>query len=312
MMDVALSPGCPLFEEQHDLELMTVLRGVRRGWHSLATPSPTELKKLLPAHTWETYGVLLAESTKASAYAPYLHAPTDCRTCDPEALADLLGQPVVLIVENPTTDGRFVSEVSARLRPRVHRRLAGPDASIVIVHGGGIGEIPKEIKRYVTALRSRAYVPGLPRRVVAITDSDARSPGRVSTAATAVTKVANDYGIDHWVLAMRSIENYIPDQALLSYAATRAHASSAIDVVVALPVPARDHYPVKVGLPPESERTPDELMLYGASVEAGKGVGDFVVDFFENFPQLLIRHELRARDHDRDLEKMLDMIERNA
>lgn len=311
-MDVALSPGCPLFDRQHHLELMAVIRGVRRGWHSLAMPSPTELEKLLPADTWNTYGVLLAESAPSSVYAPYLYEPTDCESCDPVALADLLGQPAVLIVENPATDGRFVIEVSARLRPRLYRRLTGPDASVVVAHGAGIGEVPKEIKRYVSSLRARAYVPGLPRRVVAITDSDARGPGRVSPAAVAVTKAANDHGVDHWVLAMRTIENYIPDEALRSYAATRTDASNAVEVVVALPVPARDHYPVKVGLPVESERTPDEMMLYGKGVPPGVGVGDFIVDFFENFPQLLIRHELQARDHQSDLEKMLDMIERNA
>jgi hypothetical protein len=111
---------------------------------------------------------------------------------------------------------------------------------------------------------------------------------------------------------MRSIENYIPDEALRSYAATRAHASSAVGVVVALPVPARDHYPMKVGLPIEAEREPGEVSLYGAGAAAGVGVGDFIVDFFENFPHLLVRHELQARDHQSDLEQMLDLIERNA
>lgn len=312
MMDVALSPRCPLFDDQHHLELMAVIRGVVLGWHSLATPSPTELENLLPAHSWQTYGVLLAESAKTAVYAPHLYQPTDCQSCDPAALADLLGQPAVLIVENPATDGQFIIEVSSRLRPRLYRRLAGPKPSIVVAHGAGIGEIPKEIRRYVSALRSNAYVPGLPRRVVAISDSDARCPGKVSTAATAVTKAANDHGIDHWVLAMRSIENYIPDEALRSYAATRKNASSAVEVVVALPLPARDHYPVKDGLPGESERTPDEATLYGTGIPPEMGVGDFIGDFFENFPHLLVRHELQARDHQMDLEKMLDTIERNV
>lgn len=312
MMDVALSPECPLFEDQHHMELMAVIRGVVLGWHSLAAPSRAELEDLLPAHTWQTYGVLLAKSATTAVNAPHLYKPTDCQSCDPEALAGLLSQPAVLIVENPATDGQFIIEVSARLRPRLHRRLAGPNPSIVVAHGAGIGEIPKEIKRYVSELRARAYVPGLPRRVIAISDSDARSPGKVSTAATAVTRAANDHGIDHWVLAMRSIENYIPDEALRSYAATRKTAWDGVEVLVTLPLPARDHYPVKDGLPVESERTPDEMALYGTGVPAGVGVGDFIVDFFQHFPQLLVRHELQARDHQRDLEKMLDVIERNV
>ena len=73
--------------------------------------------------------------------------------------------------------------------------------------------------------------------------------------------------------------------------------------MVTLPLPARDHYPVKDGLPDESERTPDEMTLYGRACPRRVGVGDFIVDFFEHFPQLLVRHELQARDHQGDLEK---------
>ena len=128
-------------------------------------PRAQNSKNLLPAHTWQTYGVLLAKSATTAVNAPHLYKPTDCQSCDPEALAGLLSQPAVLIVENPATDGQFIIEVSARLRPRLHRRLAGPSPSIVVAHGAGIGEIPKEIKRYVSdtpspRVRARAAAKG--------------------------------------------------------------------------------------------------------------------------------------------------------
>jgi hypothetical protein len=83
---------------------------------------------------------------------------------------------------------------------------------------------------------------------------------------------------------------------------------AAIRQVVALPRPARDHYPMKSGL----ERSSDELesgLYSGCDLRAG--LGDFMADLIANFYYSITANELRGRDGCGELDSLLDELEEN-
>ena len=233
-------------------------------------------------------------------------SPALCQDCDPGRLVKYLELEVVVLVENASSDGRFLRKAIEHLRPELGRLFADPRV-IDIRQAGGIGELMKEAERCM-AFRSALVPAGAPSRVIAVADSDAPKPAALSSAAKSLVGNGEKKGYGVHVLAKRAIENYVPDEALAEYRRIRPHAGKAIDLVLGLDDVARDHYPMKTGLDESAAKTglyPDDVLLHAA-------VGDFIVDLLTECPQALDQASLCARDHGQDLLALIELLEANT
>jgi hypothetical protein len=180
---IQLSESCPiLVSDQAVPQLHRLLYSITiHQWHTIAIPSPDRLKKIVPAHVWEVYGTFLVQAFKRSVNSSETVAfHSDCGSCDPVKIADYYSLPLVLIVENITTDGALVGLVANKLRPRLARKMTGKHPALAFHQAGGIGEVPKSIRRLALIYDRARPDKDLPLRVVVLTDSDAKTPGQES------------------------------------------------------------------------------------------------------------------------------------
>lgn len=310
-MIISLSEKCSIFDQANEYHLHRFLQtATGMGWHTIATPAPERLKEVLPAHVWRLYGEYLQQAWKTLINSPqrWVNHP-DCAACDPAKLAEYYNQPYVLLLENQYTDGRWIKAIIKRLRPRLAYAFAQIHPRLSIQQAGGIGEIPK-VLREIARDYERSRPGGLaPLCIMTIADSDAKRPGAISEQARQVTRVAEELGVASHILHKRSIENYVPDDALLAYSSVRTERRDASEFIVSLPAVARDHYPMKAGL---SVRDVEEFSdVYPTETPVGIKLGDFISDLLENFEHLLNAAALRERDGSEELEEILDKLERN-
>lgn len=310
-MDLALSTDCPIFQRHNQLYLNRLLDTLVRGWHTLATPYPSELVEILSPEIWDSYGDVLSQDLKTAtrAFRPLVR-PVDCGACDADHLSRFLSMPTILLVENPRSDGGFLEEVVARLRPRMRSSMMSMNRSVDIRHGGGISEIPKEIRRLSTDYINLAP-PGFPPRFIVLADSDAKYAGDRSEDALRVERVSRSVGVAVHILEKRSIENYIPDEPLREYARTRTQHREAVEIITGLQGEARDYYPMKDGLPKDQSKSREHEPLYPPGLPRAQGLANFVVDFLETSQRHLTRQNLMQRDHSGDLSVLLDILEGN-
>jgi hypothetical protein len=258
---------------------------------------------------WSIFGELIEQKYKAvtNALGRWVRV-ADCSGCLPRHLAEFCDLPTLLLVENVETDGEFIRMVVAKLRPRLRGHFGGTHPLIKVEQGGGIAELVKEINRHgqlYGSVRPHGHVPA---RVVAVADSDAPSPGRPSADANAVRRAATKAGVATHVLTKRTIENYIPDEALHRYAESRRHLLAAVQTITSLPTPARDHYPMKDGL-----KDKDRLDgLYPDDLPSDLGLGDrFMRDLLTHYSYMIEARELRIRDGAGELDDLLRLLEDN-
>ena len=140
-MIVALSPSCPIFSPAHEASLHNLLANVVRGRNILVAPPPAELESLLPSHVWALYGEVVQQrfKTATNLRRSWLHLDS-CDTCDPDRLAMWADLPVLLLVENAHTDGKFIELAIRKCRPWLAGALAGVRPQVEIVQAGGVGE----------------------------------------------------------------------------------------------------------------------------------------------------------------------------
>jgi hypothetical protein len=311
IVDLALSDTCPIFKTGNERYLHRLLDRILQGWHILASPDPVRLQQLLSVETWRIYGIFLTSSYKgATTSFRTLAHPADCASCDVDSLSLFLNLPTVLLVENAKSDGDFIKAVANRLKPRLNGSLRGAYQSVQIYQGGGIGELPREITRI-----SERYIlhrpNGLPPRFLVVADSDAKQPGQPSGDASLVAKAARTTSIDCHILEKRSIENYIPDEALAGFARKRPHLRDAVTAITSLSGAARDHYPVKGGLPGDISKSTEIESLYPTGFPRELGLSNFVTDFLNVSRDNLTKNNLVERDSGGDLKRLLGMLERN-
>ncbi len=310
-MILELSEACPVFEANAEVHLQRLLYAVAvQGWHLIAVPSPDRLEVLLPPHLWRTYREFLRQSYKQVINSPMTIAShSDCSSCDPALLITFYTLPVLILVEDVHSDGEWVRFIAIKLRPRLARRMTSRYPDIEFRHAGGIGQIPAELRRLSKQYRANRPADRIPLRIAAISDGDAKLPGVQSADARAVVRAGAETGADVHVLRKRTIENYVPDEALLNYAA-KHDSQRAAEYITSLRGHARDHYPVKAGL------TDAELSevgsLYGNSPPAGLGMGEFMRDYLANSAYSITEgHQLKGRDASGELDELLDLLERN-
>jgi hypothetical protein len=216
---IVLSESCPIFRAEAEPYLQSLLLTlVIKQRHILASPPPDRLRHILPRHLWDLYGEYLSQSSKqaANSYQRWVHAG-DCGDCDAAKLAHFCDLPTVLIVENTATDGAWIKLIIRRLRPRLARQMAGRHVALEIRHAGGSGEIPKELERVSERHREAIPAETLPLRVLALADSDAIAPERLSDDARAVIRAARHFGAEAHILRKRTIENYQQQYRLLDH-----------------------------------------------------------------------------------------------
>jgi hypothetical protein len=213
------------------------------------------------------------------------------------------------LVENATSDGEFLQLVMAKLRPTLVRKTTGAHPQVQLTQAGGISELPKETLRLGGRYASIRPAANLPPRFIVIADSDGKTPGDQSADARKVIQTASSIGVSYHILRKRSIENYIPDPALQAYVSARKDRSAAVAVIASLEAPARDHYPMKIGLPECDAR--ERPSIYPSDLQASVGLGDFVVDLLTHFKHAVYAEDLRARDGAQELDVLLDLIEEN-
>lgn len=304
-MIIALSETCTLFDPSNEIHLQSLLRTAFMRWHTIACPEPAKLRKILPPHLWRLYGELLTRSYKSALNSRQTWvAHVECGECDAERVAQFYTLPSLLVVENAHSDGAWAEMVAQCLRPGLERYFREPYPMIVVAQAGGLGEIPKELRRQGARYVNLRPCQNVPLRVLALTDSDAKEPGRPSQQALEVLRAAAKLGAAAHVLSKRSIENYVPDSALLEYATTRADRLAAVRKIVSLSGAARDHYPMKTGL--STVEISSRPAFYPASIGTDVGLGDFIQDLLQNFYHTIDASDLRARDGAGELDVFLD------
>lgn len=237
-----------------------------------------------------------------------------------EAAAQLAFAPLRLLVENKANDGLLV-EVALRTygRPETIRLWdANPSTgkALDLVHGGGTGDLKKEIER----LKEDAVKRALPARGVVVTDSDARWPGEISEKANQICDACAGTEIKCVILSCRSAENYIPDECLLRWCAAPncSSAGPQVQALLRLSTTQRDHLRMKgkrSGLREVDERQAleQQIQLFSNIPAEDRalllGFHDKIVRLLEEYLARPSPAELSRRDQRADLRRLVLVIE---
>lgn len=138
--------------------------------------------------------------------------------------ADLLREPVHLVLENARTDLTFIRLLAGPTNTSVLQALAAQPGRIT-VHGGGAGES----KKWLEALADAAPAPAIRRQLLrtwVLFDKDAGDADACSVSRVALDlmklceRIVSTHGDGlSWIcLLRREIESYVPDSALRSEA----------------------------------------------------------------------------------------------
>lgn len=310
-MILMFSDNCPIFEPTAEPHLQSLLNTVViKERHIIASPGPARLKELLPKHVWDCYGEYLVQASKQAINSYQRWAQNaDCSVCDASKVAQFWELPTILIVEDADSDGAWTMLITRKLRPRLFRFMTGRYVGLEIRHAGGIDRIPRELERISRHYREARPAELLPLRVLALADSDAKTPGNPSDAARRVEEAAQTSGSIAHILQKRTIENYMPDNSLYEYVSRHPDRREAVAFITRLTGPARDHYPLKEGL---SERELDETgSMYPQGTPVRLGMGNFIRDFLNDFSIRVEAQSLRERDGVNELDRVLDLFEEN-
>ncbi|MFO0573740.1 MAG: hypothetical protein U1A78_07080 [Polyangia bacterium] len=212
--------------------------------------------------------------------------PDEPRLCLQDAL-DLLRRPTRVLLEDSVTDRAFLSCFLSRQERRFidEREQHG---WLHFEHGGGVP------KMRATILRSRRQWRWCHLNYFVLSDSDALQPGRPSKAVKELNKACGQK-VKYHQLSRRSIENYLPRQALDWWkdrdSADRSRRTK-VRAFFRMSEPQRHHYNMKEGLAGDRPRaTAGESAgdLYAAIEQSDRdalaeGFGPNVADLFSSAP----------------------------
>jgi hypothetical protein len=125
----------------------------------------------------------------------------------------MLALPLLLVLEDRQAGKHFLRCVLPHPR-RGELRAALERGWIRAEHGGGLGTM----KNYVESLQDE---PSERMRVWVLFDSDAQQPAQPSRDSEALRKSCIAAPLSHHQLQRRSIENYLPQEALFHWAGLR-------------------------------------------------------------------------------------------
>lgn len=242
--------------ESEHRHLLKILGRVADGWHVWASPDPGDGAYSALFEAFGTYRELAEKSYLTSRAYPPAHPPRDLVVTrsgrkgeagavielDLEAAAVSLDQPLLLVVENESSDGAFYRLCFDAVDIELSKCLAGPTPAAQFYNGGG-STIPELVK--LRAAHAIKY--GLLLRMVVLIDSDGMVPGHTSKPAKRVEDTGAEYGVRVVVLKKRAIENYAPDDVVTAIGGLFPDLQASAEFIVGLPPAVRDHYPLKRG-----------------------------------------------------------------
>jgi len=177
-------------------------------------------------------------------------APNHLSTSD--ALLSL-ATPAMVIVENEESDGAFLGAMVRAFR-RDAVEYAIHERWLELDHAGGYGEIEKRVERY------KARNTG-PVRLLILADSDRLFPGHESQTYKKILQVCTDHSVPYVLLEKRSIESYLPVEAL-----QRSGRREQYKAYLHLSNPQKDHYRIKSGFSRDRDGTcvvpPEQVALF--------------------------------------------------
>lgn len=226
----------------------------------------------------------------------------------PQQAARYVAKPLCVLVENRFTDGQLLETALDVLSPeplQILRKNKTPD--FIYCDGpGGNGELLKLIQDYV----AKAQEDGIPTRIVVFTDSDGKLPGHVAQKPKEIEAFCKERRVPCLILNKRAIENFIPDE-VLNFCDRKYR--SQVAALIHLTKEHRDHFPIKEGIQDFRELPADEAAFYASVSDAekkslGQGLGKKVIFLLKNHASNVSVEMLQKRDHNGELNKLVQMI----
>ncbi len=250
-----------------------ILHKIDDGWHVWDTSNVVDTRAFDSSSWIRDRGIqgewvreLLVASLQRDVWTSEPHGRRLLVTSDPlkgyeltpEDAARLAEEPVVFLVENRNSDGSFVERIVTECDKTLWRLWRRPGLPIRLDSVGGIGEMPKEVRRRAQGVRVR------PRLVVIVDSERTALDAEESQEARSVKQACEEHGVACWILAKRESENYLP-RALLDGRrdAGREHAVR-VEAWDRLSADQKDLYDMKKGLPQEPTE-PEEALFDGLS-----------------------------------------------
>ena len=245
-----------------------ILYRIEDGWHVWDTSqadlgichNATWIRDRGPQGEWVRE--MLVASIKRAAWTldPHVRSvrvtarPATADEFTPESAYRLAEEPLVILVENRISDGKFVKRIVMELDKSLGRLWSQPGRPIRVDSLGGEGQLAEEIDRRV---RDVPYRP----RLVVIVDSNRKAPGgKVSEVARKLRLVCGRLGVACWVLAKREAENYLPRVLLDERPNAGATHALLVGAWDRLRDDQKDYFDMKSGLP--STPCPIEQALF--------------------------------------------------
>lgn len=308
-------------------ELDRILHTVDDGWHLWEIPDLDAIEEsawLDQEQPWRRE--LLEEAAERPAWQgsegihrrcvivvlePEEIAPTapaegmeDILHLSPRVARLFLSQPLRILMENTESDGLFLNAVLDVLGPDELQALRQCRPPALEYDSAGGSELPKRIRRYL----NDPDWQGIPRRLFAFADSDRRTHDAdlaSSSVAKGVTKVCTERHVPYHVLRKRSIENYLPQEALEAWAALPNHVSfrPRVAMMARLDPEQRDYFPMKKGFLNGIPEEQEDLFASPRWPEADRrdfprresGFGPDIVNLFRDHRDAITPEALRRR-----------------
>ena len=303
------------------LWLDRILHRIEDGWHVwdlTGTPDAEAIEATAwssdPGRQGKQLRELLVAATQRSAWdlGPYtrrLRVTTRPAAADelaPQQACRLADEPLMILVENNSSDGTFIKRVVTELDKSVHGIWRREGEPIRFVSVGGAGQMPQEVERRT------GEVPYRP-RLVAVIDSDRKGPGDSESGdARRLRETCERHGLSCWVLAKRAAENYLPRVLLGERPNTGAEHARTVGAWARLSDDQKDFVDMKRGLPETPSAIEDNLFddLPEADREIlAAGFGPNVHECWSVWHVREVGDELRTRGRG-DLEHGIELIRR--
>ena len=303
-----------------------ILYRIEDGWHVWDTTGRT-VPDEIEASAWildrgrqgKRVREMLVASTQRSAWTLAPHGrrlrvttrpiergefePDGVDALEPEDAVRLADEPLVILVENRSSDGAFVRRIVTELCKSLDKLWKRPGEPIRFDSVGGAGQMAEEVERRMQGKRHRP-------RLVAVSDSDRKGPDdSESGAARKLHRACDDRGVPCWILAKREAENYLPRTLLAERPDAGPDHHRQVETWDELDEDQKDFFDMKKGLPDDLSETEEKLfgtLTPGRREILSRGFGPTVYECW-NLWNVQVKADLLRRGQG-DLERGIDLI----
>lgn len=332
-MRFAVQPAAMNGPEAVQYALDAILFRVEDEVHEMDIPQADQLEESLWYRSSRPVRQKLLEKiAEASLYrglpseGPHLRQAEVTDAASATQARSLAYSPLLVLLENDVSDAalveaalkKFAKPATVELCFGAPSRLAPP--SFEMESRGGFGELEKLISKRRDEAASQGRMP----RLVVVTDSDGEWVGDVKKHAQDIRKDCKQATIPCPPLNKRKAENYIPDAVWRAWSDEPKHTSSrpAVAALLRLSPEQRDHVQLDdTNKPPWNEAEPAAVLLFQTpKVSAAdrdvltkaslKGSGsNMKILALRVYAGKFTPDDLRARDHQGDLQRLVRHIE---